>query len=82
MEKFYAYLVTEVTGTQVGKTKVGQHMLESEYKGNGSYTWVIYNFGKKNTPVSATITGRYIGIVEGENGTLTEESKELLSLKS
>ena len=79
MEKFYAYLITDVTGTQVGKTEPGQHMLERQYMGNGSYTWVIYNFGKEGTPVSATITGTYVGIVYGENGELTAESKELLA---
>lgn len=78
MERFYAYLVTDVTGTLRGKTVLGQHMLESEYKGNGSYTWTIYNFGKTETSLAATITASYVGIVHGENGELTEESKDLL----
>lgn len=78
MKKFYAYLVTEVTGNQVGKIEVGQHLLEPEYKGNGSYTWTVYNFGDESWPVVATVTGRYVGIVEGEDGTLTDDSKALL----
>ncbi len=82
MERFYAYLVTDVTGTQVGKTKPGQHMLEREYKGNGSYTWTIYDFGKPSTPLTATITGRYVGIVHGENGQLSDESKSMLAEQS
>lgn len=77
-EKFYAYLVTDVTGTQVGKTKPGEHMLERQYKGNGEYTWTIFDFGKTDTPCVATITGKYVGIVYGENGELTAESKALL----
>lgn len=81
-QRFYAYRVTDVTGTQVGKTKVGQHMLEREYKGNGSYTWVVYDFGKRGIPVSATITGRYVGIVHGENGSLDEESKAMLAAEA
>lgn len=79
MEKFYAYRVTDVTGNQVGKTEVGQHILEREYMGNGSYTWVVYDFSKEDWPVTATITGVYVGIVHGEDGSLTEESKEKLA---
>ena len=79
MDSFYAYRVTEVTGTQVGKTKPGQHMLEHQYMGNGSYTWVIHDFGKPGAPVSATITGVYVGKVEGRDGKLTEESKAKLA---
>ncbi len=81
-ERFYAYLVTEVTGTQVDKTKPGQHILEREYKGNGSYTWTIYDFGKKSTPLVATITGKYVGQVHGANGELDAESKGLLHGKA
>jgi hypothetical protein len=82
MERMYAYLVTDVTGTQVGKTKPGEHLLEREYKGNGSYTWTIYDFGKRGMPLAATITGRYVGIVHGDGGRLTEESRELLAQPS
>jgi hypothetical protein len=78
-EKFYAYLVTEVTGTQVGKIEPGQHFLEREYKGSGEYTWTIFDFGKNDMPLTATITGIYIGIVHGIDGKLTEESRELLA---
>ena len=78
-ERFYAYLVTDVWGTQVGKVEPGHYMLEREYKGNGSYTWTIYDFGKRNTPLSALITGRYVGIVHGENGQLDEASKAFLT---
>lgn len=45
-EKFYAYWIKDVTGTQVGKTKVGEFLLEREFKGNGLYTWTIYNFAE------------------------------------
>jgi hypothetical protein len=78
LEYFYAYRVTDVTGTQVGKTNPGEHLLEREYKGNGSYTWVIYDFGQRGAPISATITGVYVGKVEGSGGKLTEESKAKL----
>jgi len=77
-ERFYAYLVTDVTGTQIGKTKVGQHVLERQYKGNGSYTWAIYDFGKPDAPLVATITGKYVGQVHGVDGQLDDESMELL----
>ena len=78
-DTFYAYLVTDVTGTQVGKTKPGEHLLEREYKGNGSYTWCIYDFGKADMPLTATVTGRYVGKVSGEDGKLDAESRAALA---
>ena len=78
VERRYAYLVIEVTGTQEGKTKPGEYLLESEYKGNGEYTWCIYNFAAKGMPLEATITGVYKCIVELDGGQVTEESKAKL----
>lgn len=75
-QEFYAYRVTGVSGCMNGRIEVGQHILENEYKGNGSYTWTIFDFKKGD--VSGTFTGRYIGKVAGRDGKLDAASQHKL----
>jgi hypothetical protein len=76
VERFFAYVCTDTWGSMDGRIKLGEHILEREYKGNGSYTWTIYDFGKDE--VTGTFTGLYVGQVTGSNGKLDDASKRKL----
>lgn len=76
-ETLYAYVnTTDGHGTMAGKITRGLVTLEREYKGNGEYTWQVFDV--RRGEIVGWWTGRYIGKVERDEDGLTDESVAFL----
>lgn len=67
----YGYVVNDIRGDMVGRIELGEFVIEREYKGNGSYTWQVFNFTTGRE--TGSFTGSYVGQAEyTKAGTLTK----------
>jgi len=78
-EPLYAYRVETAHGSMAGRIAVGEFLLEREYRGNGRYTWTIFDFSTGD--VTGTVTGNYVSrVFRGDDKKLDADSIERLKV--
>lgn len=74
----YAYRITEVTGSMVGRVEVGEVLLDYRHFGR-TYTWLVFDITEGKT--TGTFTGDYLGRAEyTKRGKITVASRKRLGM--
>lgn len=74
----WAYRVTDVTGSMVGRIEVGAVVFDYRHMGR-SYTWTIFDLGRGD--VTGSFSGDYIGRASyTQRGQLTAETRKRLKI--